>query len=268
MNVTTSFETVRSADGSAIAVETTGTGRPVVLIGGAYNDRTTMAGLAQVLSPYYQTVRYDRRGRGDSGDESTDYSADREMEDLRAVIEDAGGTAALVGHSSGAVLALEAAARRLPVEKVVAYEPPFVPDGHRPRPAPDAGERLRRLVEAGDRDGAVTLFQTELIGLPPEMVDGMRQSETWGVFTRLAHTLPYDYALFEPGLPVPAERLAGIDVPVLVVAGSNTFPWIATAAREAARAVPGARHLSLAGQDHGVLHQPEALLGCLREFLG
>ena len=264
----TSVEKVHSADGTSIALEMTGSGSAVVLIGGAFNDRTTTAGLAGVLAPYYRSVTYDRRGRGDSGDESAGYSVDREMEDLRAVIDHLGGTASLVGHSSGAVLALEAAIRRLPVDKVAAYEPPFIPEGSRPRPARDVAGRLLHFVEAGDRDGATALFQSEVIGLPPEMVEGMRQSEMWGLFTRLAHSLPYDYALFEPGCPVPDRRLARVEVPALVIAGADTFPWLSAAAWQVAHAVPGARFLSLEGQDHGVLQQPAALLTCLREFLG
>jgi pimeloyl-ACP methyl ester carboxylesterase len=264
----TNLDWVTSADGTQIAVETVGEGRPVVLIGGAFNDRTTMTGLARVLSPYYQAASYDRRGRGDSGDQSGDYSVDREMEDLRAVIGQAGGPACLFGHSSGAVLALEAASRGLPVAKVAAYETPFIPEGSRSRPASDVSERLVRLVRAGDREGATALFQTEMIGLPAEMVEGMRHSDMWGYLTGLAHSLPYDCALFEPGCPVPSERLAGIAVPTLAIAGSNTFPWLAEATRQVAETVPGARFESLDGQDHGVLQQAEALLPCLREFFG
>jgi pimeloyl-ACP methyl ester carboxylesterase len=163
---------------------------------------------------------------------------------------------------------LEAAIRRLPVEKVAAYETPFIPEGSRPRPAPDLFERLVGFVRAGDRDAATALYQTEVIGLPAEMVEGMRQSDMWGYFTGLAHSLPYDYALFEPGCPVPTGRLATIGVPTLAIAGSNTFPWLAAATEQVAQAVPGARYLSLDGQDHGVLQQPEALLECLRDFIG
>jgi pimeloyl-ACP methyl ester carboxylesterase len=266
--MTTSIVKVRSSDGTPIAIEATGNDHPVVLIGGAFNDRSTTAGLTQVLAPYYRAVTYDRRGRGDSGDESLDYSVDREMEDLEAVIDHVGGTASLFGHSSGAVLALEAAIRHLPVDKVAAYEPPFVPEGSRPRPAPDVAERLARFVGADDRDGATALYQTEVIGLPSEMVEGMRQSGMWSFFTGLAHSLPYDYALFEPGCPVPEDRLGHIAVPTLVIAGSNTFPWLATAAQDVSGAIPGANYLSLQGQDHGVLQQPESLLTCLRKFFG
>ena len=266
--MTTNLEHVTSADGTKIAVEAVGEGRPVVLIGGAFNDRTTVAGLAQTLSPYYTAVSYDRRGRGDSGDESSDFSADREIEDLRAVIGHVGGAASLFGHSSGAVLALEAAIRGLPVLKVAAYEPPYIPEGSRPRPAADVTERLVRLVRAGDRDGATALFQTEVIGLEAGMVEGMRHSDGWDFLTGNAHSLPYDYALFEPGIPVPADRLATIGVPVLAVTGSKTFPWLATATKQVAGAIPGARFLVLDGQDHGVLHQPAALVEPLRDLLG
>ncbi len=205
----TRLQRVSSADGTQIAVEATGEGRPVVLIGGAFNDRTTMTGLAGVLAPYYRAVIYDRRGRGDSGDVSADYSVEREMDDLRAVIGHAGGSASLFGHSSGAVLALEAARRGLPVERVAAYETPFIPEGSRPRPAPDVAGRLVTLVRAGDRDEATALFQTEVVGLPAEMVEGMRQSDVWGYLTGLAHSLPYDYALFDTGSPVPAPAGRG-----------------------------------------------------------
>jgi pimeloyl-ACP methyl ester carboxylesterase len=259
---------VTSADGTKIAVETVGEGQPVVLIGGAFNDRTTMAGLARELSPRYKAVTYDRRSRGDSGDQSGDYSADREIEDLRAVLDHAGGAASLFGHSSGGVLVLEAASRGLPAERVAVYETPFIPEGSRPRPAPDFTERLAELVRAGDRDGATALFQIEGIGLPAQMVEGMRHSDMWGYLAGLAHSLPYDTALFEPGWELPASRLAAIAVPTLAIAGSSTFPWLAAATEQVAQAVPGARFLSLAGQDHGVLQSPAVLLPCLLEFFG
>ena len=259
---------VTSADGTKIAVETTGEGQPVVLIGGAFTDRGTMGGLAQVLSPRYTAVTYDRRGRGDSGDVSGDYSADREIEDLRAVVDHVGGAASLFGHSSGGVLVLEAASRGVPVERIAVYETPFIPEGSRPRPAPDFGERLAGLVRAGDKDGATALFQIEGIGLPPQMVEGMRHSDMWGYLTGLAHSLPYDAALFEPDWEVPTTRLAAITVPTLTIAGSDTFPWLAGATEQVAEAVPGARFLSLAGQDHGILQSPEALQPSLQEFFG
>jgi pimeloyl-ACP methyl ester carboxylesterase len=130
MNAT--FETVTSADGTPIAVERKGGGPPVILIGGAFNDRSAVAGLAAAQPPDFTAVTYDRRGRGDSGD-SANYAVEREIEDLAAVIAQTGGTAGVFGHSSGAVLALEAAQRGVGIGKLAAYEPTYVIEGTRPR---------------------------------------------------------------------------------------------------------------------------------------
>jgi pimeloyl-ACP methyl ester carboxylesterase len=265
--MSSSFETVVSADGTAIAVERAGEGPPVILVGGAFNDRSTVAGLAAVLADGFTAVTYDRRGRGDSGDAAS-YAPEREIEDLAAAIKYAGGAAGVFGHSSGAILALEAAARGLDISKVAAYEPAYVIEGTRPRPGDDLASRLEALLGRGDRDGAVVLFQTEVVGLPAEMIEGMRGSPVWGWFTGLAHTLPYDVILTGPGMRLPAGRFAGITVPVLGIGGGASPPWLPAAARAAAEAVPGGRYVTLDGQDHGVLQQPAALGPLLSSFFG
>jgi pimeloyl-ACP methyl ester carboxylesterase len=256
MNAT--FQTVTSADGTPIAVEKTGGGPPVILVGGAFNDRSTVAGLAAVLAPDFTAVTYDRRGRGNSGD-SPAYAVEREIEDLAAVIAHAGGTAGVFGHSSGAILALEAAQRGLAIGKLAAYEPTYVIEGTRPRPADDLASRLRALIDAGQRDQAAALFLADNVGMPAEVIDGMRSSQMWGWFTGLAHTLPYDTAVCGPGMVLPAGRLAAIRVPVLAIGGGASPPWLPAAARAVADAIPGARYVTLDGQDHGVLNQPDAL---------
>jgi pimeloyl-ACP methyl ester carboxylesterase len=261
------FETVTSADGTAIALERAGEGPPVILVGGAFNDRTAVAGLAEVLSAGFTAVTYDRRGRGASGD-SDSYAAEREIEDLATVISYAGGPAGVFGHSSGAVLALEAAACGVEVAKVAAYEPTWVIEGARPRPGDDLAGRVRALLDKGDRDGAVALFQAEAVCLPAEIIDGMRGSPMWGWFTGLAHTLPYDVILCGPGMRLPADRLAGITVPVLAIGGGASPPWLPAAARAVADAVPGGRYATLDGQDHGVLQQPDALRPLLTSYFG
>jgi len=267
-----SFETVTSADGTTIAVERTGDGPPVVLVGGAFNDRSTVAGLAAVLAPDFTAVTYDRRGRGASGDgaggDGVSYAVDREIEDLVAVIGYAGGQAGVFGHSSGAVLALEAAARGLDISKVAAYEPTYVIEGTRPRPADDLADRLQALLGQGDRAGAVALFQAEAVGLPAEIINGMSGSPMWGWFTALAHTLPYDTILCGPGMRLPADRLAAITVPVLAIGGGASPPWLRAAARAAADAVPTGRYVTLDGHDHGVLQQPSSLGPLLTSHFG
>jgi pimeloyl-ACP methyl ester carboxylesterase len=265
--MTVAFQTVTSADGTPIALETTGDGPPVILVGGAFNDRSTVAGLAAVLAPHFTAVTYDRRGRGGSGD-SAPYAVEREIEDLAAVIGRAGGMASVFGHSSGAILALEAAARGLAVGKVAAYEPAYVIDGTRPRPGDDLARRLQALIGHGDRDGAVALFQAEAIGLPAEIIDGMRGSPMWGWFTGLAHTLPYDVIMCGPGMRLPAGRLAATQVPVLAIGGGASPPWLPAAARAVAGAIPGGRYVTLDGHDHGVLQQPAALGRLLISFFG
>jgi pimeloyl-ACP methyl ester carboxylesterase len=281
--VKTTVETVSSADGTRIALERTGSGAPVILVGGAFNDRSTVAALAATLASDFTAITYDRRGRGDSTNNDGDFDVNREFDDLAAVIDravtdraavierasDDGPASRVVsvfGHSSGGVLAIEAALRGLPVERLAVYEPSYIPASARPQPGTDLYERLVRLIGQDQRDDAVTLFQTEAVGLPAAMIEGMRASDFWGWFTGLAHTLPYDVALhgdYEP----PAGRLAGLGIPVLAVDGSQSPQWIRTGTRAVAEAVPGGRYVTLEGQDHGVLHHPEALRLLLNGFL-
>jgi pimeloyl-ACP methyl ester carboxylesterase len=291
--VNTTVETVTSADGTRIALERTGSGAPVILIGGALNDRSTVAALAATLAPGFTAITYDRRGRGDSTNNDGDFDVNREFDDLAAVIDRAvtdravtdravtdragvterasetgqgGGTVSVFGHSSGGVLAIEAALRGLPVERLAVYEPSYIPASARTQPGADLYQRLVQLIGQDRRDDAVTLFQTEAVGLPAAMIESMQASDFWGWFTGLAHTLPYDVALhgdYEP----PASQLAGLGIPVLAVDGGQSPQWIRTGTRAVADAVPGGRYVTLDGQDHGVLHHPEALRPVLSTFL-
>ncbi|QXV56175.1 alpha/beta hydrolase [Amycolatopsis sp. TNS106] len=264
--MTTSFETVTSADGTSIAFDRTGQGAPVILVGGAFNDRTTVAGLAATLAADFTVLAYDRRGRGDSGAGAV-YSVEREVEDLAALIEHVGGSAAVFGHSSGAVLGLEAAARGVAMTSLAVYEPPYVVDDSRTRPAADLFDRVQALIADGDRDGAAELFLVEGTATPAEVVKGMRDDAFWAWFTGLAHTLPYDLALCGPGNVLPADRLAKIAAPTLVIDGGESDAWMRAGARAVADTVPGARYATVEGQDHGVLHQPDTLRGLLTGFL-
>jgi pimeloyl-ACP methyl ester carboxylesterase len=251
------MSTVTSADGTTIAFERTGDGPAVILVGGAFNDRTTVADLAKLLSSDFTVYIYDRRGRGGSAD-APDYTATREIEDLAALIAHAGGSAHVFGHSSGAVLALAAARQGLPIGKLVAYEPPFAPH------LTGLLDRLRKLVKEDRRDEAAVAFLTEAGGAPAEVVAGMQAGPMWGWFTGLAHTLPYDVELCAT---VAVESLAAVDIPVLAIGGGDSPPALTEPARAVAATVPGARHLTMDGHDHSVLQEPAALGPVLREFL-
>ncbi|MBW8484903.1 alpha/beta fold hydrolase [Actinomadura parmotrematis] len=259
--------TVTSADGTTIAVETAGDGTPVVLIGGAFNDRSTVAGLAAALAPHVAAVTYDRRGRGGSDDKDpAGFRVEREVEDLAAVLAHVGGSAGVFGHSSGALLALEGVLSGLPISRLAMYEPPVIVPGTRPAPPAGALERLRALTEAGDRDAAAALFLTEQVGVPAEVVEGMKSGPAWGFMSGQAHTLGYDVAVSARNADPRDARLAAIGVPVLVQNGGAGEAWMAEGAAALAASVPGARHEVLPGEDHAVLQRPENLAPSLAAF--
>jgi pimeloyl-ACP methyl ester carboxylesterase len=256
---------VTSRDGTAIACERSGAGPAVILVDGALCSRAfgPMPKLAPLLARYFTVFAYDRRGRGQSGD-TQPYSTSREIEDIAALIEAAGGSASVVGLSSGGALALEAAAHGLDIAKVVAYEPPYVDDGSRPGHA-DHERRLGELLAAGDRGGAVTYFMRTMVGVPAPAVVIMRLMPwIWRKLAAVAHTLPYDAALMN-GFTVPAARFASIKTPALVMHGSKTDARLQKAARAVADAVPGAFHRTLPGQTHNV--KPAVLVPAIVEFL-
>jgi pimeloyl-ACP methyl ester carboxylesterase len=186
----------------------------------------------------------------------------REVEDLAALIDAAGGSAFVFGMSSGAVLALEAAASGLPITRLALYEPPL--SAGAPEPG-DFGATLERLVSEGRRGDAVAFFLTSA-GVPEEAVAQMRSDPTWALFESVAPTLVYDNAVLGDGT-VPRERAATLALPALVASGGESPGFFRAAAEATAAAIPGARHRSLEGQSWGRV-APEALAPVLREFFG
>ncbi|RVW08883.1 alpha/beta hydrolase [Prescottella agglutinans] len=237
-----------SRDGTAIAYERSGDGAPIIIVGGAFNDRTTAAELAAALAPGCTAIAYDRRGRGSSGD-TTPYAVEREIEDLAALIEDIGGSASLYGLSSGAILALDATAAGLPVSSLAIFEPPLQIEG-----GPQLPEDYLATLDAfsaDDRRGeAVEYFMTAAVGLPPEAVAQTRQSPAWAGMEAVAHTLRYDGAITVR--PLTADRFAGITVPTLTLASVASPPWLQIPSRTVAEMIPGARYLAVDGGFHDV----------------
>ena len=198
----------------------------MILVGGAIQHRAidpSTARLAELLSSAFTVVHYDRRGRGDSGD-TAPYAVEREIDDIDALIQDAGGSASLFGMSSGAVLGLDAAESGLAVAKLALYEPPFMVDDSRPPVPEDYRERLTAMLSEGRRGDAVELFMTEAVGVPAEAVSSMRGAPFWPGLESVAHTLPYDDAIMgdlTSGKPLPAARWAGVTIPTLVIDGGD-----------------------------------------------
>lgn len=252
---------VTSRDGTVIAYELSGEGAPVILVGGAFNDHRTAAPLAAVLAPAFSVITYDRRGRSESGD-TPPYAVRREVEDLGSLIEQADGPAFVYGLSSGAALALEAAAAGFAIRKLALFEPPFRIDGSPQRPA-DYLARLTGLTAAGRRADAVEYFLTRAVGVPAEVVAQMRKTPTWPGLAAMAHTLVYDELIVGDGA-LPAERLAAVPVPTLVIDSNGSPDWLRQAALTVAGAVAGAQHRSLDGGFHAV--PPQTLGPVLASF--
>jgi pimeloyl-ACP methyl ester carboxylesterase len=254
---------VTSRDGTSIAFTRQGSGPALIVVDGALCCRAfgPSAKLAAQLAGAFTVTTYDRRGRGDSTDAAA-YDPAREVDDLDALIQ-CTGPAPLLGLSSGAALALRAAASGLDVTRVAAYEAPYV-HAASGAAAPHASE-LRVRIAQGDRGGAVTYFLRDMVGVPAAAVVFMRCLPwVWPKLKAVAHTLPYDAEIME-GFVVPVERLATVRVPVLVAHGSRTDPRIAAAARRIGDAVPGARQAVLEGQTHNV--KPAALAQAVTGFL-
>ncbi len=256
---------VISADGTVIAFDRSGTGPALVLVHGAFTGRAhpTLAKVAAVLSPWFTVFNYDRRGRGDSGD-TEPYAVDREIEDLAAVMAEAGGSAMVFGGSSGAALAIEAAVRSEQVTKLAVWEPPFHVDASAPPLPADFADQLAGLVKVGQPGDAVELFLTMAAQLPADAVAAMRRDPSWQQTKAIAPTLAYEAAVLGPGNVLPAARLATIGRPTLVLTGGSSPNWLRNAGRAVAEAIPGAVYRVLDGQAHGV--EPDVLAPELLEF--
>jgi pimeloyl-ACP methyl ester carboxylesterase len=231
------METTVSADGVPIAYESMGGGPTVVIVGGAFSLGSDGKPLANALTDAgFRAVTVDRRARGSSGDKRGSSPED-EVADLAAVIESVGGDAIVVGHSSGAVLALYAASRGVPIRSLFLSEPPF--RFGIDEPAGDFAQRLQQLVDDGKSDEAVVTFQLEGVGLPREMVEGIRQSDQFAALVPLAQSTVYD-ATLTAQVSTPTPEMLSVSQPVTILRGEQTFPIIVTAADRLAHEMPDA----------------------------
>jgi pimeloyl-ACP methyl ester carboxylesterase len=262
-------ETVTSKDGTTIAYDRYGSGPPVILVAGAlgYRKFKRMEQLAELLAERCTVINYDRRGRGDST-EAGPFSVEREIEDISALVDAAGGSASLWGWSSGGALALWAAAAGVGVERLSVYEIPFMVDPDDKLPARDYGARMNQLVAAGDRSGAVKHFMRNAIGMPAPLVALMPLMPMWKAIKSTAHTLPYDWAALGEqrmyGAPLDPAEFAGVTVPTLIVSGAKTPSNLRKRSESLAEVLPNAEHRELEGVSHNV--KMDRLAPVLAEF--
>lgn len=253
---------VISKDGTSIAFDQSGEGPPIILTLGAFNDRSAGAPLAAWLSEHFTVFNYDRRGRGASGDGAS-YAIEREIEDIAALIAEAGGSSSVFGYSSGAVLTLKAAASGLAITRLALYEPPFLLDDGTPQRAQDISIQLTELISSGRRGDAVELYQMGMVGIPAEVVAQFRHAPFRPALEKIAHTLVYDATIMSDML-VLAGQLPSITTPTLVISGGNSQARLHDAAQTIVDALPNARHRSLEGQTHDIV--PAVLTPVLEEF--
>jgi pimeloyl-ACP methyl ester carboxylesterase len=255
--------TIKSKDGTVIAYEKSGHGPAVLIVGGVVGDRSQQAPLAELLAQDFTVFNFDRRGHGESGN-TEPYAVQKEVDDIDAVLNEAGGSAFVYGTSGLGVLALHAAAAApgAKMKKLAIWEPPFVVDNSRPRVRSDYKAHLESLLELGRRGDMVELFFTEAAGIPAQFVAQMRQSPWWSAQEALANTTIYD-ATIMGDFSVPRAEVARIKVPTLVIDGGQA-PWISNASDAVAAAMPNARRRTLSGQPHNV--DPAAIAPALLEF--
>ncbi|HEY0002507.1 MAG TPA: alpha/beta hydrolase [Actinoplanes sp.] len=260
--------TVTSADGTTIAYETLGSGPALILVDGAmcYRDNGPARDLAKALLDTYTVYLYDRRGRGESGN-TLPWSADREIDDLDALLRVAGGEAYLLGCSSGAVLAADAANRLPGITRIALYEPPFIVDDTREPREATFTQDTEALIARDDRSGAIKKFMRH-VGVPGIVVHLMTFTPPWRRLQAVAHTLPYDLHILGDtgrGAALDATRWSGVTAPALVLDGGKSPRYMRNAARALSEALPKADYRTLPGQTH--LVKATVVAPAVKDFL-
>lgn len=255
----------KSKDGTVIGYDKSGHGPAVVIVGGVLGDRSQQAPLATLLENDFTVFNYDRRDRGESGNRDP-YAVEREIEDLDAILDQAGGSAFVYGTSGCAVLALHAAAAgpSSKIKKLAIWEPPFIVDDSRPKVRPDYKANLSALLKQGRRGDMAESFLVDAVGMPAEFVAQMRQAPWWPAQEAFAHTLVHD-ATIMGDYSMPRATIARVKVPTLVIDGGTT-PWLTHAAEAVAATLPNAKRRTIEGQPHNVDHN--AMAPVLTEYFG
>jgi pimeloyl-ACP methyl ester carboxylesterase len=252
-----------SADGTAIAAWRSGTGPNLLLVHGTTADHSRWARLIPLWESEFTVWTIDRRGRGGSGDAAT-YSVEREGADICAVAEAIGGPVGVLGHSYGAICALEAALRCSSIRRLALYEPPL-PVGE-PIVDPAIRDTLDQMVARGEREAALTTFFSRVVRLPDEQIEMLRAGSSWESRVAAAHTIPRELRL-EAGYRLEPDRLRSMRVPTLLLLGGESAPFFGAAIRELHRLLPDSRLLEIPGQQHVAMDSaPEEFARLTGEF--
>lgn len=256
------MEKVKSDDGTFIAYQRSGQGPPLVLVHGTTADHTRWDRIRPELERRFTVYAMDRRGRGESGD-GEPYALEREFEDVAAVVNAAGPGVSLLGHSYGALCAMDAALRTRHLHKLVLYEPPFPVEGIELYP-PEARERFQALLEQGDRDSLLVTFFRDIVQMPEQEIARLRAEPVWQARMAAAHTIVREMAdaeyVFDP------ERFRGLAVPTLLLLGEASPPMLRKPTERLGATLPNSRVVIMPGQGHVAMTTAPELF--LREVIG
>jgi pimeloyl-ACP methyl ester carboxylesterase len=246
-----SKQSVTSKDGTPIAYWQSGQGPPLVLVHGTAADHGRWVPVLPAFEQHFTVCAVDRRGRGGSADPEDYYGIEREFEDISAVVDSLGEPTILLGHSYGALCALEAPLLTTNVPKLVLYEPGIEVAGEEIYPQ-EVIERLEALLEVGDREGVVVTFMREVAGLLTETVEHMRSQPAWQVLVAAAHTIPRELRAgkaysFDPG------RFRDLGVPTLLLSGGESPAALRKAAEAVEETLSDSRIVVMAGQGHAAM---------------
>jgi pimeloyl-ACP methyl ester carboxylesterase len=258
------IERFASSDGTVIACHVAGHGPPLVLVHGTSADHTRWARVIDALGARWTTYALDRRGRGASED-AADYAIEREFEDIATVIDAIGGDVDIVGHSHGAICSLEASLRTPHVRRLVLYEPPL-PVGIEIY-SPELLDRLDTLLTAGNREGVVSTFMSEVVRMPAGELDMVRRQPSWQARVAAAHTIPRELRIGETYEPDFA-RFATLRVPTLLLVGGDSPPFLVEPTRRLHQSIAGSHHVVMPGQQHVAMDSaPDLFLEQIVGFL-
>jgi pimeloyl-ACP methyl ester carboxylesterase len=259
------MEFATSQDGTQIAYWCEGSGTPLLLVHGGVCDHMAWYYVTPLLARNFTVFAYDRRGRGESSD-TPPYAVERELDDIAAMLRVIGEPAHLLGHSAGGILALLAAERTDNLLRLILYEPAFVVDGARPRPAPQIIEKMKSLLAAGDRAEVVRIAMRETLGLSESEIAAMGGGPGWDQLLSVAHAIPSDFELWN--VPLAEEQVRAVQTRALLLMGSESPEWLQIGARAVKAALPNASLEVLNGQEHhATITAPEMFAQAVIDFV-
>ena len=257
---------ILSSDGTVLACWRQGQGAPLLLVHGGLCDHLAWYFVIPHLAQQFTVWTYDRRGHGESGN-TLPHSVEREIEDIEALLGAIGEPAHLLGHSAGAILALGVAERSEHLRSLILYEPPFIIDGARNRPAPELLAEMERLLAAADPDGALRIAMRETVAMTDAEIDALQRSQGWENLRGAATAIPYDWRIWDERFD--PEPLRTIGTRTLVMMGSTSPAWIRASTQAVAAALPRAELVTLAGQGHSAMFTaPELFVREVTNFIG